>query len=79
VAPPDQIQPLRRAQLLAARLQICGLWVSRRANDLDPFKSFKPFKTFKPLHGRFKVQRRTAVPDVPIVLIFLSLALYKTR
>jgi hypothetical protein len=29
VAPPDQIQPLRRQELASAKFQICGLRVSR--------------------------------------------------
>jgi len=48
VAPPDQVQPLRGAQLPAAGFQVRRLRFSRGADAwLTPFKSFKPFKLFK--------------------------------
>lgn len=50
MAAPREIQPLRRAQLAAANLSLCRLWVSISAdnnmNSVKPFKSFKSFKTF---------------------------------
>ena len=45
MAPSNQIQPLRRAQLAAAKLQICRLWIS--CGDDRPIDSFNRFKSFK--------------------------------